>query len=202
MSRSKDTRERILQAAERLFAEHGFDATSVDRVARAAEVNKALVYYYFKSKDALLAALFDEVLAEMRARAGDASDHPRLRDKIAAEMAYLTGRRRTLALLLMEALKRGNESPTLFEAAGNMIEEELAARGFPGPSTDGLVSEGRRRALVHEFFTGVIPMVAFVALRDAFCQHFGIDAAEADALFLDALERSHLRSHLDPPEAE
>ena len=200
--KNTNNRERILRAAERLFAAKGFDATSVSSVAEEAGVNKALVYYYFDSKADLLASLFTDMLDEMRARAGTASDSASLTDKIAREIAHLSEHRRTLALLLTQALKQDNESPALFEAADEMIEEELTARGFPSRSDEDSSSADRRSALVHEFFTGIIPVVAFVTLRDRFCTHFGIDADEADTLFLDALERSHLNSHVTPSQDE
>lgn len=50
-------RERILLAAERLFAEHGFDATPTSRIAEVAGVPKGLVHYYFRRKRDLLTAL-------------------------------------------------------------------------------------------------------------------------------------------------
>ena len=50
-------RERILQAAEKLFAEAGFDATPTSRVAELAGVPKGLVHYYFRRKADLLTAL-------------------------------------------------------------------------------------------------------------------------------------------------
>jgi AcrR family transcriptional regulator len=50
-------RERILTAAERLFAETGFDATPTSRIAQSAGVPKGLVHYYFRRKSDLLAAL-------------------------------------------------------------------------------------------------------------------------------------------------
>ena len=65
---TSDNRERILRAAEHLFAERGFDAASVGSIADAAGVNKALVYYYFESKDHLLVSLFDDMLEDMRDR--------------------------------------------------------------------------------------------------------------------------------------
>ena len=201
MSRTKNTQARILQAAERLFAENGFDATSVDSIARAANVNKAMVYYYFKNKDDLLISLVDDLMRGMWERVRDTSNHVHLRDKIADEMTYWMEHRQTLVLLLMEALKQSNESPALFNAAGNVIESELTRRGFPQSPTDAAVSDSRRQALVHEFFTGIMPMVAFVALRDKFCAYFGLEAQETDALFLDMLERSHLNSHIEPPQA-
>jgi AcrR family transcriptional regulator len=195
---SANNRDRILQAAERLFAEKGFDATSVGSIARAAGVNKALIYYYFESKDALLAALFESVSAEVRERASTVVPSE-LREKVAGEVAYLADRRRTLALLLMQALKGGDETPALFGVVGEMIERELIARGFPPPE-DGSVSEEQQRALVHEFFTGVVPVVAFVTLGDRFCTYFDLDPKKGKTLFLDALEQSHFASHVEPPE--
>ena len=49
-AKGEKTRQKILDAAERLFADQGFDATSVESIAAAAGVNKALIYYYFKDK--------------------------------------------------------------------------------------------------------------------------------------------------------
>lgn len=57
-----DRRTRILDAAEELFAEEGFDATPTARIADAAEVPKGLVFYYFPHKIDLLLALLQERL--------------------------------------------------------------------------------------------------------------------------------------------
>ncbi|MGB4135966.1 MAG: TetR/AcrR family transcriptional regulator [Microbacterium sp.] len=57
-----DTRTRILDAAESLFAQHGFDGTSTARIARAAGVPKGLLFYYFPAKPDILAALIGERL--------------------------------------------------------------------------------------------------------------------------------------------
>ena len=54
-----DKRAAILRAATQEFAERGFAAAGVDRIARRARVNKALLYYYFGSK----VALYREVVA-------------------------------------------------------------------------------------------------------------------------------------------
>ncbi|WP_246243055.1 TetR/AcrR family transcriptional regulator [Amycolatopsis pithecellobii] len=50
-------KERILVAAEELFAESGFDATPTSRIAEHANVPKGLVHYYFRRKADLLGAL-------------------------------------------------------------------------------------------------------------------------------------------------
>ena len=51
-------KEYILEKAEALFAEKGFDATSVRDIAKAAGINIAMISYYFGSKDKLMEELF------------------------------------------------------------------------------------------------------------------------------------------------
>ncbi|HQZ01346.1 MAG TPA: TetR/AcrR family transcriptional regulator [Thauera sp.] len=53
-----ETPDRILDAAESLFVEHGFEGTSMRMITRAANANLAAVNYYFGSKDALIQAVF------------------------------------------------------------------------------------------------------------------------------------------------
>ena len=52
------SREKLIQAAEALFAERGFDGTSVRDITTAAGVNSALVRYYFGSKEGLLSEVY------------------------------------------------------------------------------------------------------------------------------------------------
>jgi TetR/AcrR family fatty acid metabolism transcriptional regulator len=54
-----DKRERILDAAERVFARHGFFSARVAEIARDAGVADGTIYLYFKSKDDLLISLFE-----------------------------------------------------------------------------------------------------------------------------------------------
>ena len=79
--RNIDTRERILDAAERLFMAHGYDGTSMRQITGDAGVNLAAVNYHFGSKESLMQEVFrrrldwlnDErlrVLDEMEAAAG------------------------------------------------------------------------------------------------------------------------------------
>ncbi|MCG8509023.1 MAG: TetR/AcrR family transcriptional regulator [Rhodospirillales bacterium] len=199
-ARAEENRNHILRVAEKLFAAKGFDATSVDSIAKAADINKALIYYYFQNKDDIIGSLFRDLMAEMNAQSGEAEvprgDPAAIKRKIAREIDYLCERREIIALLLMESLKEKGERDFLFQIADGLINRELEARGFDADTTDEAALEHRRRALVHEFFTGVIPIVAFVSLREKFCAHFDCDAAEVDKLFLDAFESSHMASSL------
>ena len=59
------TRTRILDTAEALFAERGFAATTVKDIGGEASVNSALIYYYFDSKETLYQACIDRFIAQL-----------------------------------------------------------------------------------------------------------------------------------------
>jgi AcrR family transcriptional regulator len=56
------TRQRLLDAASEEFAARGIAGARVDRIAQAARSNKAQIYHYFGSKDALVEAVFDRIV--------------------------------------------------------------------------------------------------------------------------------------------
>jgi TetR/AcrR family transcriptional regulator len=62
------TRAAILKAAVHEFASEGVAGARTDAIARAAGVNKALLYYYFKDKEALYGAVVDSIFAGLRDR--------------------------------------------------------------------------------------------------------------------------------------
>jgi AcrR family transcriptional regulator len=90
------TRQRLLDAARRLFAEHGYDHVTVRMIAAAAGANVALINRYFGSKS----ALFAEVLA----------GEPTVRTVIDGDAAGLP---RRLAEHLVRQILSGAESPVL-----------------------------------------------------------------------------------------
>lgn len=55
---AEEKRERLIEAAIRLFDEKGFESTSIQEIAAAADVAKGTVYLYFPSKDRLIAEVF------------------------------------------------------------------------------------------------------------------------------------------------
>jgi len=66
---SAETREAILEAAERIFGDEGLAGARTDAIAAAAGVNKALLYYYFGSKDGLYRAVLEGYLADFNRQA-------------------------------------------------------------------------------------------------------------------------------------
>lgn len=61
-------RAEIIDAAETLYAEIGWDAVTMDRVAKRARLSRALIYVYFQDRNDLLLAITQRALEELRQR--------------------------------------------------------------------------------------------------------------------------------------
>jgi TetR/AcrR family transcriptional regulator len=114
VKRSRDaqrSREQILDAAEKLFAERGYEATSLQLVGTAAGVSRATPGYFFGSKEGLYRAVFnraftrvDAIIHEAYAEAGDVEP----REAIATIVsAYLSIPHQFVRLSDREALSGG-----------------------------------------------------------------------------------------------
>ncbi len=64
----KEKKKALLMAARRVFARKGFTATKIDDVAKEAEIGKGTVYEYFRSKDDIFFALYEEMKIELHER--------------------------------------------------------------------------------------------------------------------------------------
>lgn len=60
--RRGDTRQRIQDVAMDLFAEQGYEKTSLREIAERLDVTKAALYYHFKTKEEILVGVFDDVM--------------------------------------------------------------------------------------------------------------------------------------------
>ena len=63
-----ETRQRLMEAALRLFREHGYDDATVEQIAGAADVAKGTFFNYFETKDAILPALAGWRFQQLEAR--------------------------------------------------------------------------------------------------------------------------------------
>ena len=70
------TRERILSAALKEFAAHGFAGARVDAIAHRADINKRMLYHYFGDKEDLFKAVLRRKIAERNAWAEASSGEP------------------------------------------------------------------------------------------------------------------------------
>jgi AcrR family transcriptional regulator len=76
----RDTRSRLCQLALELFAEQGYEKTSLREIAERLGVTKAALYYYFKSKEDIVRSLVEDYFAEMDSLIAWAKTQPRDRE--------------------------------------------------------------------------------------------------------------------------
>lgn len=108
-----ETRNRLLDTAERVFSERGVSHTSLADIAKAAGVTRGAIYWHFKNKADLFDAMMDRVvlpMEEMAARAGDAG----LKDPL----AYV----RACALNVLERVVNDAQCRRVFEICCHKCE--------------------------------------------------------------------------------
>jgi AcrR family transcriptional regulator len=161
---SRVSPDRILVAAAGEFAARGFAGARVDRIARRARVNKAMLYYHFRSKqglyDALLRRTFAEAAARMRAIA--AADLPPADkiDQVIAGIAGFVKEHEHFPAIMMREIAEGGvhlDAATLAELAA--VPRAVSA----------IVADGVKRRLfrpvdpIAAYFTMLPPIVFYLA---------------------------------------
>jgi AcrR family transcriptional regulator len=112
METEKDTRQRILNAAVQVFAKKGKAGARMQEIADLAKANKAMIYYYYNSKDNLYEKVLDLVLEEMfremnRVALTKASPEEKVRQVIDAYVDFYIHRNDSFQLLLREIVSGG-----------------------------------------------------------------------------------------------
>ena len=182
------TRHRILAAAADEFGARGFAATTIDRIAKRARVNKAMIYYHFPDKRALYACIIRDVFTPIteRLRSAMAEDAPpdrKLDSLIEAIVASIDKSTLFLPILLRE----------IADGGAHLGADELALIAGIFATVSGVIAEGGRQKLfqpVHPalaHFTIVAPLLMFRAgapVRARIRNLHHVDIPEADSATL------------------
>ncbi len=147
--------DRILATAALEFAAHGFAGARVDRIARLADVNKAMLYYHFGSKQALYRALLRRTFlaASARLRAIHDTTAPpaqQIEMAIAAMAGFVAEHSFFPAIMLREVAEGG----------AHLDHETLAALA----SVPAAVGDIVRQGVAQKSLRSVHPMVAYFAM--------------------------------------
>jgi AcrR family transcriptional regulator len=168
--RAAETRERILDAAERMFAQRGFDAATTREIAALSETNVATAYTYFASKEALYAAVLQRAIEPL---IGLMDHFARERDKPGAAastihdvLSRLAQHEETTRLVYREIVANGRlaESLTkaLFEPLLDRVCAEIRASGRVAPDLEPFIAA----LFVHLSFSHVALAPLFSRLFD------------------------------------
>ena len=135
--RRASTRGAILTAAETLFGQHGFTATTMDQIAHASDVAKGAIYHHFPTKEAVFEAVFQQASTQL-----------------ATDLAQAAGG----AADVLAALSRGVRA--YFAACAEGPTGQIILKDGPA-----VLGWARWREIDGEHFGGVFPATLKVAMR-------------------------------------
>jgi TetR/AcrR family transcriptional regulator len=143
----EQSRASILKAAINEFAEHGIAGARTDAIARAARVNKALLYYYFKDKEAIYEAVLDQVFSGLRDTVvpmleGNLPPRQRVLNYLGAYFDYIAANPRFPRVVQGEWIRTGTDRISqmkrvarsyfqpIYQKLGEVLREGIAAGEF------------------------------------------------------------------------
>jgi len=139
------TRQALLATARRLFAQQGYDATSIREITREAGANLGAVTYHFGSKQALYEAVLGEALMPFVARIVGAATRPGTPlDRVSAvvgEYFDLLAETEDLPFLLIQEMMARRAAPTPMSSALRRVSGALAELVAEGQA-DGSIRDG------------------------------------------------------------
>jgi AcrR family transcriptional regulator len=182
-----ETRAKIMEAALTLFGERGYEGTTIAQIANAAGVAQGLMYRHFASKEHLLAAIFAQSIAEVRASfaAAEASGSPEERIGALIHSAFATVRHNLRFWKLSYASR--NQIPVLHALGTDVtswtneilatLEGYFRATGWPNPQLEAAI---------------------LFATIDGISQHYALNPAHYP---LDAIEHALTQKYQRAPTA-
>jgi len=163
-SRSEVTEQRILDAAEVVFARRGLEGTRVREIAEAAEVNGATLYNYYPSKRALYEAVLDRGVNPLTHLLSDYASGPHDMETtttlVESIMAHLSERPHFSRLIYLESIAEGE------------YLSHVAEKWFR-PLTDQILSQLRTGLSTEDLNEGMFPVIAALFMHLSF-GHFSL----------------------------
>lgn len=175
--RRGDTRERIQQVALELFAERGYDQTSLREVAERLDITRPALYYHFKTKDAILASVFDDLNASVDDLLSWAGELPRTRP------ARLEILRRVGALVLdqwrpLMRFVQANQAAMRDRPIGERMESRMTEIfSILVDPADTPVEQFEHRLAIVALMMGNVPLLFPASTSEADRQHIAMTVA-------------------------
>ena len=200
-------RGRILDAAVRLFSVKGFEGTKVSEIAAEACANKALIYYYFSSKQAVLDGILDGFFSDVtrigidfvqenigrmiaddrleiradRMHFSSAADMQAFKDRMLdyhrKMLRYMMDRRDVLRILLAESLRSGSQRDALFRFF-RLFKRDLENPLYLSIGEADPDFAYNEETIFRKFFFGMLPMINFAVFHTDYQKVSGMAESE------------------------
>lgn len=199
------TRQRILEAARRLFHEQGFNATGISTILREADVNSGSLYHYFPSKDALLVGVLELYTHLLRPVVMDPVEG-QTQDPIERVFSLLGQYRQGLLMMDFKmgcpignlALEVADDNPDARRLINvNFHNWMQVVRGWLDAAGDRLPADTDRAALA-AFVLTVMEGAMMQARAARSIEPFDTSVSQLRAYFDALIERTNTRPHTSP----
>ena len=158
-SRDRDTEQRILGAAHVVFLRRGTAGARMQEIAREADVNSALVHYYFRTKERLAQAVFQRAAMQLmpaviRILASDAELESKVEQVVDVELQQLQKTPYLPGYILSELTHHPERVRQLFSAVTGLTPTEIGGRVLKvlGAQINARVKAGRMHPIAPEQF--------------------------------------------------
>jgi AcrR family transcriptional regulator len=186
---SINTKVDILDAAEILFAEKGFDGTGIMEIATRAGVPKSLIYYYFSSKEKILNELINRLLEAIVAVKKETAAQVKPEDMLTRDGLYrslntlytfIERHKNVYRIMHQEALKKDFIGNLLLEIP---VSQQASIDYF---KEAGMTVNENDIKLGH-FFLIATPFISFMLLKEKWCEQNSMDPGEVKEKFFELI---------------
>lgn len=184
---------RIMNAAQEVFSEKGYDGASMAEIAKRANVNKALLYYYFEGKKNILEELVKRHVKEITerqdifVRTTKRLNYSSFEEYYEQLLVLLDGRKEILRILMIETLKGISGDVSLFELMGPAI------RNYSKYSKEMTTeADDHEKIQTMSFFFSTIPIYLFLMLGEKWAEHNGFDKQKVENDFMDSFKELYI----------
>lgn len=198
-----ETKARILTVSEKLFSEVGFDNARVDDIAKESGVNKALIYYYFTSKDEILETLFASLIDDVKKiliksveNTPDISQGDNYRQLFNQYIHFVAEKRKIIKIAIAESTKSSSNLSVVMVLGNLIINAEIEnirnaykRKGLKFP-------RDMQELLVTEFFTGLMPIFSYAVYKDEWEKFYNITEEELQEKLYRSFIKTHLAAHI------
>jgi len=198
-----ETKARILSVAEDIFSRDGFDGARVDDIAKEAGVNKALIYYYFKSKNEILDTLFSKLIEDAKTMlvksmesTPDIYENDVYRKLFDMYIRFVSEKRKIIRVAIAESAKTDIPSPIIMELGSLIINAEIETLRKEYEKKGLHFPEDKHELLVMEFFTGLTPFLCYALYKEQWEKQYGVSEKALQDYFYQAFKKTHLMAHL------
>src|SRR6056297_1645007 len=167
MTPQQSTRERIIQTATELFLKKGYDRTSVRDITSKAQINVALMNYYFRSKEVLFETIIDLLIGKASASLKEILDadmdlNPKIEKYISSYIDFLIENPLLISFVLT-VLSHNPEKLTKLKVADNLYNSQIFSTQLKQEASLGNI----RAINPEQFYINMLSLIAFpFAIKD------------------------------------